>query len=216
MEKPLTFEEFQGVTGVSRETAARLGIYEAELVKWNAKINLVSPKSLEDRWRRHFWDSAQLLPHLPPPPPHRPLRILDLGSGAGFPGLVLAILGAGKLTLVDSDQRKTLFLQQVALKTATEVTVLCRRIEAGDPVPADVVTARALAPLPRLLELAVPHLRAGAANPEGALCPPRALFLKGRGADQELTDSAGTWQFSAQSHPSATDPSGRILQIELE
>ena len=160
MPPALTSEAFREITGVSRETLARFESYAALLKKWNPRINLVAESTLADLWRRHFLDSAQLQALLPPAPENRPLEIVDLGSGAGFPGLVLAILGAGTVTLLESDQRKTTFLREAARLTNTEIIVINQRIEAISAIPADVVTARALAPLPRLLSLAAPFLEA--------------------------------------------------------
>lgn len=200
---PLTPEAFQVATDVSRETLDRLRLYAARLATWNRAINLVARTTLDDVWRRHFLDSAQLLPLLPPPPADRPLVLLDLGSGAGFPGLVLAILGAGEVHLAEADARKAAFLREVARETATEITLHPGRIEALVPFPVDVVTARALAPLPRLLPLAAPFLAPGGAG----------LFLKGRTVDAELTDAAKSWMMATDLIMSRTDADGRILRL---
>jgi len=133
---------------VSRETRERLNTYAELLRKWQRSINLVGPKTLDDLWNRHFVDSAQLLPLIPPT-----ARVLvDFGSGAGFPGLVLAILGMAEVHLIESDQRKATFLREVARATGTPVTVHAKRIEQVTPFPADIVSARALAPLGDLLD----------------------------------------------------------------
>lgn len=185
--------------GVSRETIERLEAYAALLVRWQARINLVGPDTVPALWRRHLIDSAQLWPHLPA----GARRLVDLGSGAGFPGLVLAILGAPDVHLVESDARKGAFLREAARVTATPVTILSRRIEQIPSLGADVITARALAPLPRLLEWAVPHLAPGG----------QCLFLKGRGAEDELTAAAKDWKIGHRRIPSLTDPDGAILQL---
>jgi len=200
----LTPADVAEVLGVSRETLARLEIYADLLQDWNRRINLVAPRSLPDLWRRHMLDSAQLWPLLPPAPADRPRRLVDLGSGAGFPGLVLAILGAGEVHLIDSDQRKAAFLREAARATATPVTVHAARLAAVPALRADVVTARALAPLPRLLELAAPFL-----GPDAV-----ALFPKGRGVAEELTAAAKAWKIALTQYPSRTDPGGTILYLE--
>lgn len=150
-------------------------------------------------------DSAQLLELLPPPPTGRARVIADLGSGAGFPGLVLAILGAGEVHLIESDARKAAFLREAARAAAAEAAVHHGRIEALAPVAADVVTARALAPLADLVALAVPWLA------PGGVC----LFLKGRGAERELTAARKAWKMRAERIPSRTDPAGVILRLEV-
>jgi len=189
--------------GVSRETLDRLDIYARLLTKWNRAVNLVGPDSLPDLWRRHVLDSAQLLPQLPQAPAGRVRRVADLGSGAGFPGLVLAILGAGEIHLVESDGRKAQFLREVSRETAAGAQVHQARIEDLSPLCADCVTARALAPLDRLLDYAARHLAPGGV----------ALFLKGRGAAEELTQAAARWSMAVTRHPSRSDPGGTILRI---
>lgn len=200
----MTPEAFARAAGVSRETLDRLQRYEALLRTWQARINLIGRGTLDEIWARHFLDSAQLFHLLP-----SNARILvDLGSGAGFPGLVLAIMatGAGRtlaVHLIESDARKAAFLIEAARAAAVNVQIHPIRAKtAPKRVPAaDVVTARALAPLDRLLPLAAPLL-----NPDG-IC----LFLKGIQADAEIAEAAKTWRFSAESRPSLTDPTGRIL-----
>ncbi len=197
---PLAPEGFQRATGVSRETLARLEAYAALLAKWQRRINLVSAASMDDLWRRHMLDSAQLFPYLP----ESFARLVDLGSGAGFPGLVLAILGAGGVELIESDGRKCAFLAEAARVTETAVTIHNARIEALAAAPADVITARALAPLTKLLASAEPFLTCG------SVC----LFLKGAGVDEELTSAAKEWNMRASRHPSTTDPRGVVLHIQ--
>jgi 16S rRNA (guanine527-N7)-methyltransferase len=192
--------EFQAETGVSRETLARLEVYAELLRKWTRAINLVGPTTLPDLWRRHMLDSAQLLPLLPAGRP----RIADLGSGAGFPGLVLAICGAGEVHLIESDQKKATFLRQVARETETDVTVHMARIESVEPLQADVVTARALAPLAELLAYARPLLAPGG----------RCLFLKGQGVEAELTALPREVQTAIERVPSRTDSAACVIRLE--
>lgn len=206
----LTAVDFQRRLGVSRETRDKFERYAALLRKWTAAINLVSPHSLPDLWRRHFLDSAQLQRYLPELPSGSERIILDLGSGGGFPGLVLAILGCGQVHLVESDQRKAVFLQEVARETGTSVTIHNRRLETLDPFPVDILTCRAFAPLPRILRLSEPFLRPGP-DREGAL----GLFLKGRNVDQELTEAGKTWRLRIERFESITDPEGSILRLKL-
>ncbi|MBB4286357.1 16S rRNA (guanine(527)-N(7))-methyltransferase RsmG [Roseospira goensis] len=172
---------------VPDETVARLRALLELLATWTRRINLVGPATLPQAWERHVLDSARLVPLIPP----GARRVVDLGSGAGFPGLVLALLGAPDVHLVESDQRKAAFLREVARVTGAPVTVHAARIEAVPPLAADVVTARALAPLPDLLPLVTRHL-----TPDGV-----ALLPKGRGAESELTACRERWIMRVDSHP---------------
>ena len=201
-----TPEDFAHTFAVSRETIERLKTYEALLKQWQKTINLVAPSTLAEIWHRHFADSAQLLV-LAPAAEHW----LDLGSGAGFPGLVLAILlkerGRGRVTLIESDTRKAAFLAEVARRTGVAVDIQGTRIEKSATQAklglVDVVTARALAPLPRLLELSAPFFSG----------PTIGLFLKGREAETEVEAAKKLWNFEAELKPSLTDNSGRIVVI---
>ena len=201
--------------GVSRETRNALEIYEATLVKWQKAVNLVGPGTLQDVWHRHFLDSAQLTPLIPTRPDGAPTAILDIGSGGGFPGLVLAVLAAtGALRapaitvhLVDANTRKCAFLKEVARTTGAQAAIHRSRIENLPPFPVDVVMARAFAPLPRLLDLAGGFLD----QPD---CHPLGLFLKGRGVDEELTEARKQWKMRVETIVSMTDPEGVVLRIE--
>jgi len=206
---PLSPEDFQRETDVSRETILRLTVYADLLAKWTRAINLVSLASLGDLWRRHMLDSAQLLHLLPRSHAGRPRVIVDLGSGAGFPGLVLAILGAGDLHLVESDRRKAVFLREVVRETGCGAQVHAARIEELAPFPADVVTARACAPLAELLDYA--YKFPGGTSGRHPCC----LFLKGRRVDEELTEARKRWKMTVEPFPSRTDPGGTILRIGL-
>ncbi len=184
---------------VSRETLARLGLFIELLVKWSKIINLVAPASPEIIWRRHVEDSLQLIPLLPETSP----IAIDLGSGAGFPGLVLAIATGYHFHLLEADRRKAAFLREASRLTSAPATVHDCRIEHAKIPAAQLITARALAPLPRLIELAVPLLG------PGGIC----LFLKGRRAAEELTAARPQWNMRAESFPSRTDPASCILKI---
>lgn len=199
-------ESFAAAAHVSRETMARLQTYEALLRKWQASINLVAPSTLPDLWNRHFWDSAQLVRLAPDA-----ARWLDLGSGAGFPGLVVAILLADRpgfsMRLVESDQRKSIFLREVIRATKAPASVHTARIEEfswpeGEPLP-DVISARALASLPKLLGWASSFWGKATIG----------LFLKGQGVSVELTDSAKDWIFESEAIASQSDPSGTVLKL---
>jgi 16S rRNA (guanine527-N7)-methyltransferase len=197
-------EDFAARFGVSRETIAKLLAYEALLRQWQKTINLVASSTLKEVWSRHFADSAQLLPLAP----KGAARWLDLGSGAGFPGLVLALLLAERsgasMTLLESDTRKAAFLREVARQMGVPVDILCERIEKGaTQAKVDVITARALAPLPRLLDLAAPYFSDGTVG----------LFLKGREAQAEVDAARARWEFAVALHPSETDREGRIVEV---
>ena len=206
----LTPEAFQARLAVSRETQDKFRAYADLLQKWNQAINLVSPKSLEDLWRRHFLDSAQLRDLLPDPRADDERVILDVGSGAGFPGLVLAVLGCGQVHMVEADQRKCEFLREVVRVTDAPATLHGQRIETLAPFPVDVVTSRAFAPLDRILALTAPFLA-----PEQGRISPVGLFLKGRRTDEELTLAAKTWRLQAERFESETDPEASILRLRL-
>ena len=197
---PLTPEAFQELTGVSRETLGLLETYAELLVKWQRAINLVSRDSLDDLWRRHMLDSAQLFPLLPP----QAKRLVDLGSGAGFPGMVLSAMGVPDVHFVESDARKCAFLREASRVLGVSPHIHTRRLEEMHPIKADVVTARALAPLSDLLGLAERFLE------PHSIC----LFLKGRGVEEELTRATETWNMKVTRQPSASDPSGTILRLE--
>jgi 16S rRNA (guanine527-N7)-methyltransferase len=196
-------EQFACATGVSRETLARLKAFVGLLTDWNTRHNLVSQASLNDLWRRHVWDSAQLYPLIPA----SAKSLIDLGSGAGFPGLVLAILlrdHAGfRTVLYEATGKKCEFLRSAAECAGVAVEVRCARSEEASPEIFDVVTARACAPLAKLLRYA-----AGFQGPTTI-----NLFLKGQSVDAELTGAAKSWNLRVRRHPSQTDSSGTILEI---
>ncbi len=197
-------DDFLAGRAVSRETMERLEIYEALLRKWNPAINLVSRSTLDRLWDRHFVDSAQIFDL------HSAECGLwaDLGAGGGFPGLVVAILAAERkpdlsVTLIESDQRKAAFLSAVARAVGVEVSILPQRIEATPGLGAEILSARALAPLAKLLEYAAPHLRPGG----------QALFPKGAAHAEEVSQALESWRFSYEVTKSMTDESAVILSI---
>jgi len=204
----VTPDEFAREFDVSRETCARLEVHIALLTRWNARINLVSKATIDTVWARHVADSAQLFELSPA----SASTWIDLGSGAGFPGLPVAALAAEKrpdlhVTLVESDTRKAAFLATAAREMDLDVTVEPHRIEALTPRPYDVVSARALAPLGRLCALA--HRFSG----RGTVF----LFPKGARVDSELTAATAGWHIRAERIASRTDPEATVLRIlELE
>ncbi len=183
---------------LSPDIRARLEHFADLLARWNRRINLVAPGDLANLWTRHISDSLQLVPLIPSGFP-----VTDLGSGGGFPGLIIAICTNSPVTLIESDMRKASFLREAARETGTPATIVNARIENTVLPPAPVITARALAPLPQLLGWAVPLLQ-----PDG-IC----LFLKGRKAEDELTGSAATWHMTVARTRSRTDPDGVILAL---
>jgi len=193
--------EFATAIDVSRETLARLKAYGGLLADWNARHNLVSHTSLEDMWLRHFLDSAQLAPLVP----INARTLIDIGSGAGFPGLVLAELLRGRVqvTLIEATSKKCRFLEAVAQRLDLPVIVRNERAEDAARAPFDIVTARACAPLPLLLRYAQ-HFAGGTTT---------CLFLKGQNVEAELTEARKSWRMKFRQHKSLSDASGVILEI---
>jgi 16S rRNA (guanine527-N7)-methyltransferase len=190
---------------VSRETRGRLEVFADTLRKWQPRINLVSHGTLPDLWQRHIADSVQIFALRP----HGASHWADLGTGGGFPGLVVAILAAEaapdlRVSLVESDRRKAAFLAAAARAAGVRPEIHAERIEKLAPLGADVLSARALAPLPELLSHAQRHLAPGG----------RALFPKGASHEAELAAALASWRFRVQKHPSRTDPAGVILAVD--
>jgi 16S rRNA (guanine527-N7)-methyltransferase len=199
-------EQFAEAFKVPRETIHRLIRYADLLNDWQKRVNLVSAKSLPHLWDRHFADSAQILRLAPD------AKVwLDLGSGAGFPGLVIAILQANhanfRMHLVEATAKKCAFLAEVARATSAPVEIHCMRIEelskTATSLKPEIITARALAPLPRLLELAAPWFGRGV----------RGLFMKGRAARQEIDAAKRRFNFTCELHPSMTAEESSIVEI---
>jgi 16S rRNA (guanine527-N7)-methyltransferase len=189
---------------VSRETMTRLARYEDLLRKWNPAINLIARSTVDSIWDRHFRDSIQVFDVAP----ESAKSWADLGSGGGFPGMIAAILAAEErprqhVTLVESDQRKAAFLATVARETGVDVTIISERIEDVGPLGAEILSARALAPLSRLLEHAERHLAPGGI----------ALFLKGAAWREEVQQALESWRFTYENRVSVTDPAATVLTI---
>jgi 16S rRNA (guanine527-N7)-methyltransferase len=195
---------------VSREMRERLEIYHALLLKWQKAINLVSSKTIDEAWRRHFADSAQIeryIPHIPGNVSRESRFVFDLGSGAGFPGLVLAMMRPDlKVRLIESDERKCQFLRTVSRETGVDAAVHNARIECvqGDVCP-DFVTVRALADLKMLLEYVAPWAEA---SPHL-----QCLFLKGAQVGGELAAARADFLFDCESYQSVTDAQACVLHL---
>lgn len=173
--------------------------FAALLLRWNRTINLIARRDEPQLWQRHIEDSLQLIPLLDP----MPARAIDLGSGGGFPGLVVCIATGIPFDLIESDQRKCAFLREAARLTGAPATVHACRIEVADVAPAPLITARALAPLDQLCALVAPKLAPGGTF----------LALKGANAAAELTAAKAKWHMQVESLPSRTNPEGAILRI---
>lgn len=197
----MTPDEFQELTGASPDRMADLTKFRDLLTEANAVMNLVGPGSMPDFWNRHAWDSAQLLALAPDAK-----TWADLGAGAGFPGVVLAILlkdsPDAHVWLVDSLQKRCKFLQYVVDELELPATVIWGRAEEQE-LEVDIVTARAVASLDKLVGYAQPYLSLGA----------QALFLKGEKAEQELIDARKVWHLDAELSVSRSDPRGRIVTV---
>ncbi|MDQ1194275.1 16S rRNA (guanine527-N7)-methyltransferase [Brevundimonas vesicularis] len=194
-------EAFRARADASAEQIADLEAFRLRLVEANAVMNLVGPDSLPDFWNRHVWDSAQLLDLAPDAK-----TWADLGAGAGFPGLVLSIMlkgrGGAHVWLIDSLAKRCRFLQEVVDALSLPATVIVGRAEAQS-VTCDIVTARAVAPMEKLLGYAQPYFQRGA----------QGLFLKGERAESELIEARKSWHFEAELAPSQSDVRGRIVTI---
>ena len=197
----MTAAEFGKRCSVPRETMDQLICYSDLLVKWQNSINLVSNATLEDMWRRHFYDSAQLIDHIKKGKTSS--NILDVGSGAGFPGLVLSIMGAGKVQLVESNGKKCAFMKQVIQKTGIDAIVQNERVEKIEACSIDFITSRACADLEKLLSITA-HL-----------ITPRTecLFLKGQKAEEEIKRASKKWDFKIKKIISKSEESGMILKL---
>lgn len=199
---PVDAAAFQRLTGCSDAQLADLARFQVLLAEWNAVMNLVGPATIATYWNRHAWDSAQLLQLAP-----EARTWADLGAGAGLPGVVLAILlkdtPGAKVHLVESMAKRCKFLRVVTDALALPVEIHNARAEDLD-LKVDVVTARACAPMVRLLGYAQPYLKRGAT----------AWFLKGQDVASELAEAATYWKFESDQRPSRSDPRGQIVQVK--
>ena len=198
----MTPEQFATSAPISPQSLQDYQIWEQQLQKWNARINLVAPNSLPDFWSRHALDSAQIVPHIP----KDAQTIVDFGSGAGFPGLAIAIAAkhqdSGRVVhLLESSGKKSSFLKSVSRETGLKTVIHAKRIEAVPSLQADCITARAFAPLHRLLPMATLHLKSGG----------QLVLLKGERADDELENVSEDWSFEVEKQPSLSNESGCIL-----
>lgn len=191
--------DFVNALNVSRETMERLEAYAEILIKWQPSVGLIGKSSIPDLWRRHFLDCAQLAIHAP-----TGANVwIDIGSGAGLPGMVLSILDVGAVHLVESNSRKCEFLREVKRRTAATAIIHAARIEDLDPWPVDIITARAVAPLSKLLEYSQAFISPGT----------HCLFLKGQHVENELNEAAKYWNMEVKRITSIADPGGTILHI---
>lgn len=189
---------------VSRETVEKLQVYENLLIKWTSKINLIAKSTASQIWSRHFLDSAQVFQAIP----ETAERLIDFGSGGGFPGLVIAAMATEKrpelsVSLVESDVRKSAFLTTAAREMGLNVKVFAERVENIPSQNADVVTARALAPLSDLFEMTKTHMSADGTG----------LFLKGAQHQLELDTASQMWEFHVEKQTSATNSESALLAI---
>ena len=187
---------------VSRETCEKLSHYVSLLTKWQKSINLVSGKTIADVWERHILDSAQLISHLP----KEPANILDLGSGAGLPAVILAIMTDHNIAMVESDTRKCAFMQTALRETGAKATIHNTRLESLPFQDADIIIARAFAPLDRLLEWTVPQ------HKEGQIF----WLLKGKGVNEELTNVPVSQKVVTEQYHSLVAGDGVILRLQRE
>ena len=195
-----SLEKIGDFLDVSRETQEKLDCYVQLLIKWQERINLISSKTLPEIWHRHILDSAQLVSYLP----KTPSVILDMGSGAGLPGVILAILTSHQMHLVESDSRKIAFMRTALRETGTSAILHEQRMETLPSVRPDIITARALAPLSQLIALA-----SGQHHDQIEY-----LFLKGREAKQELTALPAYPKLEAECLPSVTDSQASIISLK--
>ena len=196
----MTADEVGKLLNVSRETMSQLEAYLALLEKWQRRINLVANSTMVDVWQRHILDSAQLIKFYPP----NTKKILDVGSGAGFPGLVLAIMGNVEVDLVESNQRKAIFLSTVIRSLVLPAKVHNQRIETLPNLAPDVITARALAPVSKLMKLIENQVSTD------TVC----LFLKGASVEDELTELQTYSTMVAVNHPSLSGANGVVLELK--
>ena len=193
------FEFLNKKTDVSRETFERLSLYHDLLLKWQSKVNLIGPDTIPDSWNRHFLDSLQLQNHIK----NYNGKILDIGSGAGFPGMVLAVCGYQNIHLVESDSKKVLFLREVARITNTNVDIYNERVENLSVDNVSYITSRAFSSLTKLFSLSSKFVS------HETIC----LFHKGKNYSMDIEEAKQNWLFDTTISPSITDNDGVILEI---
>ena len=203
----IKYDDFCSIQYVSRETYDKFKIYYETLIKWQKSINLISNSSLDSIWNRHILDSAQLYKYTQ----NMKGNILDFGSGAGFPGLVLAMMGNENVNAVESDEKKCIFLKEVARLSDTKINIHNSRIEKLKFINPELITARALAPLIKLIEYIENYMKQGD-NLRKDL--PKLLFLKGKNYKQELSELKKIRNFDVTVCSSMSDEYGKILNIK--
>jgi 16S rRNA (guanine527-N7)-methyltransferase len=196
--------QFQKESNVSRETLDKLVEYSELLMKWQKAKNLVSNSTLDDMWLRHFYDSAQIYNHLEKVLATMPRTLLDIGSGAGFPGLVLGAMGVNKVHMVESNGKKCSFMSQVARMIGVDATIHNERIEKITSFDVDLITSRACAKVSQLLDWSEPFLK----NPKIEL-----WLLKGQTAEEELTEAQTYWTMKSSSFESKTEKGASIIRL---
>ena len=201
-----TYEKFSSHVFVSRETYEKLCVFQKILIKWQKSVNLISKNTIKNIWERHFLDSAQLFTFVKDVKGN----ILDFGSGAGFPGMVLAIMGKQNIHLVESDHKKCVFLKEIAMLTETDITIHNCRIEDLNFINVDLITCRALAPLNNLIDYVEIFINKSLRKKQEF---PKMLFLKGKSYDYEILKLSSNKKISFEEYPSITDKNGKILYI---
>ena len=203
----IKYDDFCSIQYVSRETYDKFKMYYETLIKWQKSINLISNSTLDSIWYRHILDSAQLYKYTQ----NMKGNILDFGSGAGFPGLVLAMMGNENVNAVESDEKKCIFLKEVARLSDTKIKIHNSRIEKLKFIKPELITARALAPLIKLIEYIENYMKQGD-NLRKDL--PKLLFLKGKNYKQELLELKKIRNFDVKVFSSKSDEYGKILNIK--
>jgi 16S rRNA (guanine527-N7)-methyltransferase len=201
-----TYEKFSSHVFVSRETYKKLCMFQKILFKWQKSINLISKNTIKNTWERHFLDSAQLYKFVK----SIEGNIVDFGSGAGFPGLVLAIMGKKNIHLVESDYKKCVFLKEIAMLTETDITIHNCRIEDLSLINVDLITCRALASLSKLIDYVEIFINKSLGENQKL---PKLLFLKGKCYHSEVVELSKNKKICFEEYPSITDKNGRILYI---
>ena len=201
-----TYSGFCSYVFVSRETYEKLRIFYRTLIKWQNSINLISKSSIKNIWERHFLDSAQLYTFVR----NVEGNIIDFGSGAGFPGMVLAIMGKKNIHLVESDHKKCVFLKEIAMLTETDITIHNCKIEDLGFINVDLITSRALASLTKLITYVEIFINKSLGEKHEF---PKLLFLKGKSYHSEILQLSQNKKISIQEYPSITDRHGKILYI---